>query len=165
MVESPAATLRRLMDLCEGKKDVKKAPQVKKQATEPEGKKPFGIMLSNSFVESLAKTERTFPKIREQLLKFARVKRDDPINGKYSSQDYPYSGGGPLAGYHHCHLRDDAILIYTIKNNCLNLLFLCAHADVEGKMLHRMAKILGGLSLHSPSKEEMQRIFPQTNPS
>jgi len=159
MVESPAATLRRLIDLCEGKKDVKKAPQVKQQPQEPEGKKPFGIMISNMFAASLTKTERTFPQIKDQLRKFAAVKRDDPINGKYSKQDYPYSGAGPLAGYHHCHLRDDAILIYTIKNNCLNLLFMCSHAEVEGKMVPKMARLLGGLALHPPSKEELQRTF------
>jgi mRNA-degrading endonuclease YafQ of YafQ-DinJ toxin-antitoxin module len=103
----------------------------------------FGVVMGSKFEESLKKHERVFPDLREKLKKFIEVKKDNPIQGRYGKHDSPFSTGTPLAGYMHCHLRDDAILIYTMKNRNINLLLVCSHAEIDGaKKASKVANLL-----------------------
>ena len=112
-----------------------------------EAKKPapieVGVVMGSKFEESLKKHERIFPDLREKLKKFVDVKKDNPLQGRYGKHDSPFSTGTPLAGYMHCHLRDDAILIYTMKNRNINLLLICSHAEIDGsKKAQKVASLL-----------------------
>jgi mRNA-degrading endonuclease YafQ of YafQ-DinJ toxin-antitoxin module len=103
----------------------------------------IGITMGSKFEESLKQNEIIFPDLREKLKKFIEVKKSDPLNGRYGKHDSPFAKGTPLAGYMHCHLRDDAILIYTMKNRSINLLLICNHAAIDGsKKATKVAKIL-----------------------
>jgi mRNA-degrading endonuclease YafQ of YafQ-DinJ toxin-antitoxin module len=102
----------------------------------------FGVVQGKHFEDSLKRCEKVFPDLREKLKKFLTVKRDDPLRSRYGKHDGPFATGTPLAGYMHCHLRDDAILIYTLKNRNINLLLICNHADIEGKRQVRTGALL-----------------------
>jgi mRNA-degrading endonuclease YafQ of YafQ-DinJ toxin-antitoxin module len=118
--------LRALIDLIEGKKN--KAPQ-----------QPWSVQPSTLFAESLVKVRRIFPDIDEKLKKFTAVKLPNPLdpNARYGKHDRPMTG--PLAGFMHCHLRDDAILIYTLQNRTLNLIIVVSHDEIDGGKLRPMA--------------------------
>lgn len=97
----------------------------------PQPAPQFGVVVGSLFEESMKRNEVIFPDLREKLQKFIAVKKGDPLNGKYGKHDSPFARGTPLAGFSHCHLRDDAILIYTMKNRNINLLYVCAHAELD----------------------------------
>jgi len=82
----------------------------------------------------------TFPDLREKLRKFLDTKIADPIQSKYGKHDRRMRGD--LSGFHHCHLRDDAVLIYEITAKALKLVYVSAHAEIEGKRLKITARRL-----------------------
>lgn len=102
---------------------------------------PWGVSRTDIFDESLRDNLRTFPDLREKLAKFIEVKLADPLNAKYGKHDRPMTG--PLVGFWHAHLRDDAILIYNLQNHCVNLVYIATHADIEGKRHARTVARLG----------------------
>lgn len=122
-------TLRDLIDLIEGKKN--KAPAAKQE---------WKVVMSNIFDETLRHTRRIFPDIDEKLGKFVQTKLPNPLdpNNRYGKHDRPCTH--ELSGFMHCHLRDDAILIYSLANHALNLIAVVSHADIEGKRLKQTAK-------------------------
>lgn len=63
---------------------------------------------------------------------------------RYGKHDGPMSG--PLSHFLHCHLRDDAILIYKLKNRSIYLVCVVQHADIEGKRLKLTAKRVSGFA-------------------
>lgn len=132
MVESAANTIRRFINLLEGKKPAPRAE--------------LGVKISSQFMESLKRNSVIFPDLKEKLTKFIQVKKDDPLNGRYGKHDGPFSPGTPLSGYRHCHLRDDAILIYTMSGGSLNLYYICSHKEIEGKNTNKMSKALQGMT-------------------
>jgi mRNA-degrading endonuclease YafQ of YafQ-DinJ toxin-antitoxin module len=146
MVESDAPTIRQLMTLCEGLTEAKN----KKQAPEPQQQQPqkagLQIRVSNQFVPSLERNRTIFPDLSEKLIKFIQVKMNDPLNGRFGKHDSPFASGTPLAGFKHCHLRDDAILIYTMAGGCLNLYYICPHKEIEGKMTKKTSGLLQSMT-------------------
>jgi mRNA-degrading endonuclease YafQ of YafQ-DinJ toxin-antitoxin module len=98
-----------------------------------EAAQDWGISQSPVFAQSLADNMRIFPDLKEKLAKFVQVKLPNPIgpNARYGKHDSPMTG--PLVGFYHCHLRDDAILIYNLVNRCVNLVIIVSHAEIEGK--------------------------------
>lgn len=88
---------------------------------------------SSIFAESLAATRRIFPDIDEKIKRFVATKLPNPIarEAKYGKHDGPMTG--PLAGFYHCHLRDDAILIYRLAGRSILMVCVVSHAETEGK--------------------------------
>ena len=111
-------------------------------APQPQANAEFGVVEGKHFAASLTKAEKIFPDLKEKLKKFLEVKKSDPLRGRYGKHDGPFATGTPLAGYMHCHLRDDAILIYTMKNRNINLLLICSHAEIEGKRIKQVSALL-----------------------
>lgn len=102
----------------------------------------WSIVKSSIFDASLAKAKRVFPNIDEKLSRFVEIKLPNPIdrNNRYGKHDGPMSAA--LAGYNHCHLRDDAVLIYTIRGRSIFLLDIVTHSEIEGKAALKVAKRL-----------------------
>lgn len=118
-------TLRGFIDICEGKTSA-----------------PWGVSVSPMFAETVLQTRKIFPDIEERIKKFVAVKTPNPIdpNNRYGKHDRQFTG--PLVGFWHCHLRDDAILIYKLANHAIFLIAVVSHADIEGKRAQKMAKKL-----------------------
>jgi len=94
-----------------------------------EAQQPWGVSKTDIFDESLRRHMRVFRDLDVKLAKFLEVKIDNPMMNRYGKHDGPFSG--PLVGFHHCHLRDDAILIYNLANRCINLVLIVSHAEIE----------------------------------
>lgn len=105
-----------------------------------EAQQPWGVSQSDMFEDSLKDNMIVFPDLREKLAKFVDVKCDNPLMARYGKHDRPFTG--PLVGFWHCHLRDDAILIYNLKNRCVNLVAIVKHSDIEGKRAVKTGKRL-----------------------
>lgn len=116
------------------------------EARAPQEPVTFGIMKSRDFEESLKRNMKVFPDLAEKLKKFLEVKLSDPMKARYGKHDSPFKPGTPLAGFMHCHLRDDAVLIYSLKNRNVNLLYICTHAEMEGKNTNKLAKRITALA-------------------
>lgn len=99
------------------------------------------VARSSIFDESLAECSRTFRDLPEKLEKFVQLKADNPLTApKFGKHDRRMVG--ELAGFHHCHLRDDAVLIYALVNRTIQLVYIVPHAEIEGKRLKQTAKRL-----------------------
>ncbi len=100
------------------------------------------ISQSPIFAPSLVEHLRVFPDLKEKLAKFTQVKLPNPLEpgARYGKHDGPFTG--PLVGFFHCHLRDDAILIYRLVNRCVHLIAIVSHAEIEGKRHKQTAKRL-----------------------
>lgn len=107
--------------------------------------KTFGLSKSPEFDESFKKHVKVFPDLGEKLKKFIDLKTNDPLNSKYGKHDGPFKSGTPLAGFSHCHLRDDAVLIYSLKNQTVNLILIVSHSEMEGKSTMKLAKRISSL--------------------
>lgn len=81
-----------------------------------------------------------FPDLKDKLDKFLSIKRDDPVQNRYGKHDRRMVGD--LAGFWHCHLRDDAVLIYQLHGRTMTLVYIAPHAEIEGKRLKQTAKRL-----------------------
>lgn len=94
------------------------------------------------FAQSVLDTRKVFPDIEEKVKKFVALKTANPLdpNNRYGKHDRPFTG--PLVGFWHCHLRDDAILIYKLANHAILLVAIVTHAEIEGKRAQKMAKRL-----------------------
>lgn len=119
-------SIRDYIDIVEGK--------------QPQARQPWGVSMTNIFAPSLAEHRRVFPDLDEKLAKFIGLKTPDPITARYGKHDRPFTG--PLVGFWHCHLRDDAILIYNLQNHAINLVAICSHSEIEGKRAQKMSKRL-----------------------
>ena len=95
---------------------------------------------SDLFDESLNRMMVTFPDLSDKLSKFIVTKSRDPLNIKYGKHDRRMIGD--LAGFYHAHLRDDAVLIYTLAKQVMTLVLITPHAEIEGKRLKCMARRL-----------------------
>lgn len=100
------------------------------------------IVTSDIFAQSVSDTRRTFPDIDEKLKKFVDTKLRDPLDpsNRYGKHDRPMTAA--MSGFLHCHLRDDAVLIYTLSKSNVNLIAIVTHSELEGKRLHKTAKRL-----------------------
>jgi mRNA-degrading endonuclease YafQ of YafQ-DinJ toxin-antitoxin module len=92
------------------------------------------------FQETLKRHMVIFSDLPEKLKKFTAIKKDNPLTNRYGKHDGPFAHGSPLAGFWHCHLRDDAILIYNLKNRAINLVAIVAHAEIEGNRRKAVVK-------------------------
>lgn len=99
---------------------------------------------SSLFEDSLARNTVVFKDLPEKLERFIDIKLADPMHARYGKHDGPMSG--PFKGFNHAHLRDDAIMIYTLKGRKLNLIYIATHAEVEGKRCARTAERLTRLN-------------------
>lgn len=100
----------------------------------------WGVTRSDMFEESFKNCLRIFPNLDAKLLSFLEAKLQNPLTVRYGKHDRPFTG--PLIGFSHCHLRDDAILIYTLRNRSINLICVVNHAQIEGKRARAMSKRL-----------------------
>ncbi len=91
----------------------------------------WGVSYTPLFNDALKRHRQTFPDLPEKIQKFIDVKLQNPLSMRYGKHDRPFTG--PLVGFWHCHLRDDAILIYNLKNRALNLVVIVSHNEIEGK--------------------------------
>lgn len=96
----------------------------------------------------------TFSDLNRKLIECIKVKMQDPLNGRYGKHDGGYKSGTPLVGFNHCHLRDDAILTYTMKDNALNLFYICPHSEIEGKAAHKTKALLDKAVLKNVDPQE-----------
>lgn len=92
------------------------------------------------FQDSLERNTIIFKDLPEKLERFIDIKLSDPMKARYGKHDGPMTG--PFKGHNHAHLRDDAIVIYTLKGRKLNLIYIATHAEVEGKRCARTAERL-----------------------
>jgi mRNA-degrading endonuclease YafQ of YafQ-DinJ toxin-antitoxin module len=83
------------------------------------------------FQESLDRNTVVFRDLPQKLERFMEVKLSDPLRNRYGKHDSPMTGR--FKGYYHAHLRDDAILIYTLKDRAVNLIYVSTHAEIEGR--------------------------------
>lgn len=104
-----------------------------------EAKKParapteWGITYSPIFESSLIEQLQTFPDLADKLARFVAIKKPNPVAATCGKHDRPMTG--ELVGLWHCHLRDDAVLIYRLKNHCIHFVCIVTHAQIEGKRL------------------------------
>lgn len=105
-----------------------------------ENQQPWGITRTAIFDESLRDNLKEYPDLKERLLRFIEQKSPNPLQTRYGKHDRPFTG--PLVGFAHCHLRPDAILIYTLANRCINLIMMCSHSEIEGKRMKSTRKKL-----------------------
>lgn len=92
------------------------------------------------FQESLERNAIVFNDLPAKLEKFKGVKAQDPLRNKYGKHDSPFTG--PLKGFYHAHLRDDAIIIYKLKDRAVDLVYISTHAEIEGKRRRSMVNRL-----------------------
>jgi mRNA-degrading endonuclease YafQ of YafQ-DinJ toxin-antitoxin module len=95
---------------------------------------------SEIFDDSLTRMSVVFPDLSDKLDKFLDAKAIDPLQNRYGKHDRRLTGD--LAGFWHCHLRDDAVLIYSLANRTMSLVYVAAHAEIEGKRLKSTASRL-----------------------
>lgn len=100
----------------------------------------WAITKTDIFDDSLARHSVVFPDLPEKLDKFKGVKRENPIRARYGKHDGPLTYR--LVGFWHCHLRDDAVLIYNLVNRAINLVCIVSHAEIEGRRLCATAEKL-----------------------
>lgn len=98
-----------------------------------ESQQDWTVARSDIFDASLDENTRVFPDLPAKLMKFLEVKGDNPLMRRYGKHDGPMTG--KLKGFYHCHLRDDAVLIYKLERRTIFLVCIVAHADIEGKRL------------------------------
>ena len=103
-----------------------------------EAQQPWTVSVSSLFEETLRDNLKTFPDLREKVSKFVAVKLENPLSARYGKHDRPFTG--PLVGFWHAHLRDDAIIIYNLKNRSLQLIAIVTHAEIEGKRTKSVIK-------------------------
>jgi mRNA-degrading endonuclease YafQ of YafQ-DinJ toxin-antitoxin module len=107
--------------------------------------KTWNISESSLFRDSLNRNSVVFRDLPQKLERFIEVKLDNPLSARYGKHDRPMTG--PLTGFWHAHLRDDAILIYNFKDRCVNLVYVATHAEVEGKRCKMTATRLSEFNL------------------
>jgi mRNA-degrading endonuclease YafQ of YafQ-DinJ toxin-antitoxin module len=98
---------------------------------------PWGVSYTPLFAPSLLHHQKKFRDLSDKVEKFIDLKTPNPMANKYGKHDSPFTG--PLVGFFHTHLRDDAILIYNLQNRCVNLIMIVNHAEIEGKFAKRTA--------------------------
>lgn len=101
------------------------------------------VTTSPVFQDSLDRNTIIFNDLPKKLDRFIDIKGDDPLRSRYGKHDSPMTG--PFKGFYHTHLRDDAILIYKIKDQAINLVYVCPHSEIEGK---RSRKTMERLSVY-----------------
>lgn len=116
-------------------------PAFRRANTSPTSKS-WGVVASPLFDNSLIETRRVFSDIEDKLEKFIDLKAPNPLDPSNRMGKHDSIMTGALAGYWHCHLRDDAILIYKLTKRCIHLISIVAHADIEGKKKYKYAKKL-----------------------
>lgn len=110
----------------------------------------WGITRSNIFEDSLKRSMQNsrgggYTDLPQKIAKFLEVKIQNPLSNTYGKHDRPMTG--ELSGFWHCHLREDAILIYNLVNHCINLVYIVNHSEMEGKELKRTSKKLSPFNL------------------
>jgi mRNA-degrading endonuclease YafQ of YafQ-DinJ toxin-antitoxin module len=93
----------------------------------------WGFTYSHLFQSSLIDGTRVFADLPTKVERFVSLKKDNPLSSLYGKHDRPCTG--ELVGFWHCHLRDDAVLIYKLMNRCVHLICIIKHADMEGRRL------------------------------
>lgn len=101
---------------------------------------PWSVDYAPIFQPSFKEHLVIFPDLGDKLKKFLEIKLANPIDpsNRYGKHDGPFTG--PLVGFWHCHLRDDAILIYKLVGRSVLLVCVVNHAEIEGRRAQKMAK-------------------------
>ena len=102
----------------------------------------WSVEYAPCFEQSITDAQVIFPDIREKLKKFIDYKLANPVINTYGKHDKLMVPKTPLAGFCGCHLRDDAVLIYRLKNRVIFLIKIVSHAEIEGKRLRLLAQQL-----------------------
>lgn len=118
-----------IKELIEAKKNKSSAEQT-----------PWTVDYASIFQDSFKQHQVVFNDLGDKLKKFLDVKLPNPIdpNNRYGKHDGPFTG--PLVGFWHCHLRDDAILIYKLAGRSILLVCIVSHSEIEGKQAQKMAR-------------------------
>jgi mRNA-degrading endonuclease YafQ of YafQ-DinJ toxin-antitoxin module len=103
---------------------------------------PWGISRTNLFDTSLKAMLAKVPDLRDRLKRFIDIKIPNPIGSQalVGKHDRPFTA--ELAGFWHCHLAKDLILIYRLHARSVQLVLLCQHAEIEGRHLQTMSRKL-----------------------
>lgn len=107
-------------------------------------KSAWAVERSELFDDSFGRAAVVFTDLNDKLEKFLKIKSDDPIQNRYGKHDRRMTGD--LAGFWHCHLRDDAVLIYQLSGKTMTLVYIAPHAEIEGKRLKQTAKRLHAIA-------------------
>jgi mRNA-degrading endonuclease YafQ of YafQ-DinJ toxin-antitoxin module len=91
------------------------------------------------FVKSYIEMKTKYPNLDKKYDEFIKIKSAN-IRDNYGTHDYALVG--ILAGFKHCHLAPDAILIYRVKDKTVEMLFMCQHDDMKQKNAKRLANKL-----------------------
>jgi mRNA-degrading endonuclease YafQ of YafQ-DinJ toxin-antitoxin module len=97
----------------------------------------WAVARTDLFDASLAEHMAVFPDLNEKLIKFLDVKSHNPLASRYGKHDGPMTA--LLKGFFHCHLRDDAVLIYKLERHTIVLVAIVKHSEIEGKRLKKTA--------------------------
>jgi len=111
----------------------KRSPSAAAQNARNSNGEGWRITQGPLFAASLLDKLAVFPDLAEKLKKFEEVKKHNPLSSKYGKHDRPMTAD--LVGLWHCHLRDDAVLIYRLKDRAVHLIYIASHAELEGKRL------------------------------
>lgn len=97
----------------------------------------WSFSYSSLFDQSLKDNIRVFPDLPAKIAKFIETKKDNPLSARFGKHDSIMTG--PLGRLWHCHLRDDAVLIYALRGRTIHLIVVVSHSDIEGKRLKATA--------------------------
>lgn len=103
---------------------------------------PWEISVTPLFAPSLMLQIKRYSDLKEKLDKFVEVKKENPLIAKFGRNDYPFTGA--LVGFWHAHLKEDAIIIYNLKNRCINLICVVSHTEIEGRREKQVLKQIDG---------------------
>lgn len=121
--------LRELIDIIEGKKP-------------PRDTSPWGVEMSEIFQSSMDKAKLRYSDIYDHLDRFLILKTPDPVSGpRFGNNDGPFTGP-LLSGFLHCHLREDAVLIYRLRDRKIFLIKVVSHSETEGRKQKILSKEL-----------------------
>lgn len=93
-----------------------------------------GFFWGPAFEDSYIEKKESHPGMDAKYDEFVRVKSAD-INARFGSKDYPFNskGNANLAGYMHCHLAGDALLIYRRDGNSIVMVYVATHREINEK--------------------------------
>lgn len=122
------------------------AKDIIERANEAVSTSQWRVSYSPVFIESFQRNQIVFADLGTKLERFIALKFHNPLTERYGKHDRPMTGA--LTGFWHCHLRDDAVLIYNLAERCINLVYIAPHAEIEGKRLQRTAMRLAPYNLY-----------------
>lgn len=87
-----------------------------------------------SFEASYLDKRKTYPDLDARYEAFVSLKSHN-IMTPFGKNDYPFGlgTGMTLAGYMHCHLKPDALLIYRRDGSVITMVYVATHREIRDK--------------------------------